>query len=222
MNPAPLFAAPPDWPAPCAGVDEAGRGPLAGPVVAAAVILGSADYHGIRDSKKLSAAQREAWYGRIVTTAAACAVAVVEAEEIDRLNILVASLEAMRRAVEALAVRPRFAVVDGPHRPPLAVPCQALVGGDARVAAISAAAIVAKVSRDRLMVEYDRRYPGYGFARHKGYPTAEHLAALNAHGPCAIHRRTYAPVRRYLATAATPAEGGESMAATTSALVTGP
>ncbi len=217
-----LFGILPDWPAPCAGVDEAGRGPLAGPVVAAAVIAGDDDYGGIRDSKKLSATQREVWYRRIITTAAAFAVASVEADEIDRLNILAASLEAMRRAIEALAIRPRFAVVDGPHRPPLAIPCQALIGGDARVPVISAAAVIAKVSRDRLMAEYDRRYPEYGFARHKGYPTAGHLAALARHGPCAIHRRSYAPVRRYLAAGVAAAAGGESMAATISPLVTGP
>ncbi len=179
------------------GVDEAGRGPLAGSVFAAAVMLDPArPIAGLADSKVLAAATRERLAGEIRTHALAWAIAFATVEEIDRINILQASLLAMRRAVEALAIAPEEVVVDGQHAMPLACPCRALVKGDALVAAISAASILAKTARDAEMTLLDARYPGYGFAEHKGYASPEHLAALALLGPCAIHRRSFEPVRR--------------------------
>ena len=178
------------------GVDEAGRGPLAGAVFAAAVILDPArPVTGLADSKTLAAARREALAFTIRRDALAWAVATATVEEIDAMNILRASLEAMARAVRALAVDPDEVVVDGLHVPATAWPCRALVKADRLVAAVCAASILAKTARDDEMVALDARFPGYGFARHKGYPTAEHLAALRRLGPCQIHRRSFAPVR---------------------------
>ena len=178
-----------------AGVDEAGRGPLARPVVAAAVILDPArDIAGLRDSKALTPARREALALSIRRDALAWAVASADVDEIDTLNILQATLLAMRRAVEALAIAPAQVLVDGTHCPRIALPVRAVVKGDRDVAAISAASILAKTVRDALLCELDRQYPDYGFARHKGYGTAVHLAALARHGPCPLHRRSFAPV----------------------------
>ncbi len=178
-----------------AGVDEAGRGPLAGPVFAAAVILDPArPIAGLRDSKLLSAPRRERLAVEIRAQATAWAIASADVAEIDALNILQATLLAMRRAVLALAVAPQQALIDGNHCPSLSCPARAVVGGDRDVAAISAASILAKTARDALLVELDARYPLYGFARNKGYGTAAHLAALLRHGPCPIHRRSFAPV----------------------------
>jgi len=184
-----------------AGVDEAGRGPLAGPVVVAAVILDPAcPIDGLDDSKKLSERRREALYPLIVERALAHCVVVVEAEEIDRLNIFQATMAGMSRAVAGLAPAAQEALVDG-NKLPRDLPCpgRAIVGGDALEPAISAASILAKVTRDRLMVALDAAHPGYGFALHKGYPTPAHLAALQRLGPCVQHRRSYAPVRERLA-----------------------
>jgi ribonuclease HII len=182
------------------GVDEAGRGPLAGAVFAAAVILDPArPVAGLADSKLLLPARREALATAIRRDALAWAVASATVEEIDGMNILRASLAAMARAVEALGVEPDEVVVDGLHVPRTRWPSRAVVKGDRLIAAISAASILAKTARDEEMVALDARYPGYGFARHKGYPTAEHLAALLALGPCEIHRRTFGPVRAALA-----------------------
>lgn len=180
-----------------AGVDEAGRGPLAGPVAVAAVILDPArPVEGLDDSKKLSPARREALYPLIVERALAWHVEMVAVEEIDRLNILHATLEGMRRCVAALGPRVELARIDG-NAVPKGMPCmaEAIVGGDALEPAIMAASILAKVSRDRLMVELHARHPQYGFDLHKGYPTPSHLAALAQHGPCPHHRRSFAPVR---------------------------
>jgi len=179
------------------GVDEAGRGPLAGPVVAAAVVLGP-PIAGLADSKQLGAATRERLAAAIRERARAWAVASASVEEIDRLNIRGATLLAMARAVAALAVVPTLVLVDGDALPVLAVPARVVVGGDATVAEISAASILAKVHRDALLVELDGRFPGYGFARHKGYPTRAHVAALRELGPCSEHRRSFAPVRACL------------------------
>jgi ribonuclease HII len=182
-----------------AGVDEAGRGPLAGPVVAAAVILeASRPVPGLADSKVLTARQREQLEAQI--RGRACAVAIGEAsvDEIDALNILQATLLAMRRAVESLQPSPDRVLVDGNRLPVLKVPGEAIVRGDAKVAAISAASVIAKVHRDRLCEALDRAWPAYGFAVHKGYPTAAHLEALGRHGPCPAHRRSFAPVRAAL------------------------
>ena len=184
-----------------AGVDEAGRGPLAGPVVVAAVILDPArPIDGLADSKVLAEAARERLSDQIVAHALAHAVVVVEAAEIDRLNILQATLAGMARALCGLAPAADHALVDG-NRLPRDLPCPAtaIVDGDALEPAISAASILAKVARDRLMVALDARHPGYGFAAHKGYPTPDHLAALARLGPCPAHRRSFAPVRRLLA-----------------------
>jgi ribonuclease HII len=175
-----------------AGVDEAGRGPLAGPVVAAAVILPPGFRHrSIRDSKSLTPAQRDKAYDLIAEQAAAVAVASASPEEVDAVNILRASLRAMARAVALLSPEPDFLYVDG--NVPIACPVaqETLVAGDARCLSVMAASIVAKVTRDRMMEEADRLYPGYGFLSHKGYPTRGHLAALRALGPCAIHRKTF-------------------------------
>ena len=182
------------------GVDEAGRGPLAGPVVAAAAVLDPfRPIRGLADSKKLTARRREELDARVREQALAWAIGRAEVEEIDRLNILNASLLAMRRAIEGLGRTPAKALIDGNRVPSgLACAAEAIVGGDARVACISAAAIVAKVCRDREMVELDARYPGYGLARHKGYPTKAHLAALRQLGVSSIHRRSFGPVARLL------------------------
>jgi len=182
-----------------AGVDEVGRGPLAGPVVAAAVILDpSCPIEGLADSKKLSEARREALAEEIREKALAWALGRCEPQEIDRLNILQASLLAMRRAVLALDPAPAHALIDGNRCPELPCTAEAIVKGDATEPAISAASILAKVVRDQEMVALDRAFPDYGFAGHKGYPTADHLAALQRVGPCAHHRQSFAPVRRLL------------------------
>ena len=182
-----------------AGVDEVGRGPLCGAVVTAAVILDpQRPILGLNDSKKLSEARREQLFEEIREKALAWCIARAEVEEIDRLNILQATLLAMQRAVEGLSVTPRLALIDGNRCPRLAVPCSAVVKGDSHVPAIAAASILAKVSRDREMHELDRQYPGYGLAVHKGYPTAMHLQALRTLGPTPIHRRSFAPVRALL------------------------
>jgi ribonuclease HII len=182
-----------------AGVDEVGRGPLAGQVVAAAVILDpESPIDGLKDSKKLGVARREALDEAIRVRALAWALGVCTPLEIDRLNILQASLLAMQRAVEALVVRPRLALVDGNRCPRLAMPAYPVVRGDSLVPAISAASIIAKVHRDRLMTDLDGEHPGYGLAAHKGYPTPVHLAALERLGPSACHRTSFAPVRRAL------------------------
>lgn len=183
-----------------AGVDEAGRGPLAGAVFAAAVILDPArPIAGLADSKQLSARRRETLAESIREYSLSWAIACATVEEIDRINILQASLLAMQRAVLALKVPAREICVDGLHVPEVACPAHALVEGDRLVPAISAASILAKVARDAEMLAWDARYPAYGFARHKGYGTAEHLAALREHGPCPIHRTSFAPVRAALA-----------------------
>ncbi|MEG7522755.1 MAG: ribonuclease HII [Chromatiales bacterium] len=182
-----------------AGVDEVGRGPLAGPVVAAAVILDPANpIEGLADSKKLIEKRRETLSGLICERSLAWALGRAEVEEIDEINILQASLLAMQRAVEALHMSPHKALVDGKHVPNLACEVEAIIGGDNSVEAIGAASIIAKVARDREMVEMDQRYPGYGLARHKGYPTKMHLEALRELGVTAIHRRSFGPVRRLL------------------------
>jgi len=182
-----------------AGVDEAGRGPLAGPVVAAAVILDDMNpIKGLNDSKKLSPLRREKLYDEIRAKALCCSVAQASVEEIDQLNILQATMLAMRRAVEGLRLKPHKVLVDGNRLPVLDVLAEAIVRGDATVAAISAASILAKVTRDRWCQELDQRYPQYGFAGHKGYGTAEHLAALRTHGACPEHRKTFAPVAQVL------------------------
>jgi ribonuclease HII len=183
-----------------AGVDEAGRGPLAGPLAVAAVILDPArPINGLDDSKKLSEAKREALYPQIVEFALAFCVVLIEVDEIDRLNIFHATMAGMSRAVAGLSLVAHEALIDG-NMLPRDLPCRgrAIVGGDALEPAISAASILAKVSRDRLMVTMDRIYPGYGFAAHKGYSTPEHLARLQQLGPCAQHRQSFAPVRRML------------------------
>jgi ribonuclease HII len=183
-----------------AGVDEAGRGPLAGPVVAAAVILDAGrPVIGLADSKTLTARQRERLDVEIRAQACCVAIGAASVQEIDSLNILQATLLAMRRAVEALRVAPQRVLVDGNRLPLLPMPCEALVGGDATVPAISAASVLAKVHRDRLCLVLDRDWPDYGFAVHKGYPTADHLQALARLGPCPAHRRSFAPVRAALA-----------------------
>lgn len=178
------------------GVDEAGRGPLAGPVVAAAVILPpGVSLPSLNDSKKLSPRRRERLAAEIRATALAWAVAEVSAAEIDEWNILRATLRAMARAVAALPLVPDEVLVDGNRAPTLEVPVRTIIGGDALEPAIMAASILAKTHRDARLVALDRRYPGYGFARHKGYGTAAHMAALARLGPCPEHRRSFAPVR---------------------------
>jgi ribonuclease HII len=178
-----------------AGVDEAGRGPLAGPVVAAAVILDERQpVMGLADSKKLSAAQRERLFDEIRAKALCCSVAQASVAEIDSLNILQATLLAMRRAVDGLRLKPAKVLVDGNRLPPLDVLAEAIVKGDDKVPCISAASILAKVTRDRMLVELDQRHPEYGFAAHKGYGTAAHLRALQTHGALPEHRRSFAPV----------------------------
>lgn len=178
-----------------AGVDEAGRGPLAGPVVAAAVILDDKQpIAGLADSKKLSAARRDKLFDEIRAKALCCCVAEATVEEIDRLNILQATMLAMQRAVAGLRLKPSLVLVDGNRLPVLDVRAEAIVKGDAKVQAISAASILAKVTRDRGLDALHERFPQYGFDQHKGYGTAVHLAALQAHGPCEAHRLTFAPV----------------------------
>jgi ribonuclease HII len=194
--------APLDWDAPglIAGVDEAGRGPLAGPVVAAAVILDPRrPIDGLADSKKLTARRREQLYETIRAQALCCSIAEATVEEIDRLNILQATMLAMQRAVAGLRLPPAKVLVDGNRLPTLAARAEAVIGGDATVPAISAASILAKVHRDRWCIEVDARWPQYGFAAHKGYGTAAHLAALRTHGACEQHRSSFAPVARVLA-----------------------
>ena len=188
-----------DVPGLVAGVDEAGRGPLAGPVVAAAVILDELQpIRGLGDSKVLSARTRERLFDEIRARALCCCIAEASVEEIDRLNILQATLLAMRRAVEGLRLVPKKVLVDGNRLPVLRQPAEAIVKGDAKVPAISAASILAKVHRDRLCLALHATHPAYGFDGHKGYPTPEHLAALRRHGACGAHRRSFAPVRRVL------------------------
>ena len=181
------------------GVDEAGRGPLAGPVVAAAVILDARrPIAGLRDSKQLSPARRDNLAVLIRERALGWSIAAASVEEIDRLNVLQASLLAMKRAIEALDPAAEAALVDGNQLPRLAIEARAVIGGDALEPAISAASILAKQHRDHLMAELDLMYPGYGFAEHAGYPTARHLRRLRELGPCGIHRRSFAPVRDLL------------------------
>jgi ribonuclease HII len=181
------------------GVDEAGRGPLAGPVCAAAVILDAArPIEGLADSKKLSGKQRDQLAVVIRDRALAWAVAYAEVEEIDRLNILQATLLAMKRAVLALHVQPQQVLVDGLYCPQTGIPSEAVVKGDSKVAAISAASILAKTARDEYMLQMHERYPQYGFDGHKGYPTPAHLCALREHGVSEVHRRSFGPVRELL------------------------
>jgi ribonuclease HII len=188
-----------DRPGLVAGVDEAGRGPLAGPVVAAAVILDElAPIKGLKDSKVLTERARERLFDEIRARALCCSIAQASVEEIDTLNILQATMLAMRRAVDGLRLRPHKVLVDGNRLPPLTMAAEAIVKGDAKVRAISAASILAKVYRDRLCVELHAQHPQYGFDGHKGYPTPAHLAALHAHGACPQHRRSFAPVRAVL------------------------
>jgi len=179
-----------------AGVDEAGRGPLAGPVIAAAVILDDErPIRGLADSKVLTARARQRLHDEICARALCVEVAWASPEEIDEVNVLQATLRAMSRAVHSLRLKPARVLVDGNRLPTVAVPAQAIVKGDALVPAISAASIVAKVRRDAWCMEIHQQYPQYGFATHKGYPTAEHLQALRLHGPSPVHRRSFAPVR---------------------------
>ena len=195
------------WPGPglVAGVDEAGRGPLAGPVVAVAVILDARKpIPGLRDSKTLTPKARERLHDTVMADALCCSIAQASVQEIDRLDILRATLLAMRRAVEGLRLEPRCVLVDGRQVPDLPMTARAIVRGDARVEAIAAASIVAKVHRDRMCGALHDQHPGYGFDAHKGYPTAAHLDALQRLGPCPAHRRTFAPVRALLGA---PADG---------------
>ncbi|HXD04946.1 MAG TPA: ribonuclease HII [Burkholderiaceae bacterium] len=194
-----------DVPGLLAGVDEAGRGPLAGPVVAAAVILDDEKpIRGLADSKVLSETTRERLYEEIRARALCCSVAHATVEEIDRLNILHATMLAMRRAVEGLRLKPARVLVDGNRVPVLRLPVEAVVKGDALIGAISAASILAKVHRDRLCHDLHEQFPQYGFAVHKGYGTPDHLSALRTHGPCREHRRSFAPVREMLGLAPEP------------------
>ena len=189
-----------DVPGLVAGVDEAGRGPLAGPVVAAAVILDDLKpIKGLADSKQLTALRRERLYDEIRAKALCCSIAQASVEEIDQLNILQATMLAMRRAVLGLRLKPTKVLVDGNRLPALDVLAEAIVSGDALVPCISAASILAKVTRDRMLCELHMQHPEYGFDRHKGYGTADHLRALQAHGALPVHRRSFAPVARALA-----------------------
>jgi len=182
-----------------AGVDEAGRGPLAGPVVVAAVILREGvTLEGLDDSKRLSEARREHLYPRICEAALAWSVVEVAVADIDRLNILQATLWGMQKAVESLCLAPERILIDGNRAPELPGEVRTIIQGDRLVPAISAASVIAKVTRDRAMLRWHEQFPGYGFDRHKGYPTAAHLSQLEKLGPCAIHRRSFAPVRRLL------------------------
>jgi ribonuclease HII len=181
-----------------AGVDEAGRGPLAGPVVAVACILPEGFFiDQIDDSKRLSAEQRDRIFSILMNNPdVQYGIGIVEPFVIDQINILQATLQAMATAVLQIRPPPDFVLVDGHKKPPLQMPCQAVVKGDTSEQQIMAAAIIAKVTRDRKMKEYDQQFPEYGFSSHKGYPTPEHLAALKKWGPCSIHRQSYAPVKR--------------------------
>lgn len=180
----------------CAGIDEAGRGPLAGPVVAAAVILPeSFTLEGLTDSKRISEAKRESLFPEIRKQARAVGVGVAHAEEIDRINILQATLQAMQRAIARLPVEADYLLIDGITPLPVSTTQKTLKKGDSRSLSVAAASVIAKVVRDRLMVHYDTKYPGYGLAGHKGYGTKEHLAALDRLGPCPIHRKTFGGVR---------------------------
>ena len=182
-----------------AGVDEAGRGPLAGPVIAGAVILDpDKPIEGLRDSKRLSASRRDELFDQIRERALAWAVGRADVEEIDRINILQATMLAMSRAVEALQPSADHALIDGNRCPDLSCTSRAIIKGDSKVPAISAASIMAKVTRDREMLDLDRRYPGYGLAQHKGYPSKAHIEALESLGVTPVHRRSYAPVRRII------------------------
>lgn len=188
-----------DVPGLVAGVDEAGRGPLAGPVVAAAVILDDQNpILGLADSKVLTARKREQLYNEIRAKALCCSIAEASVAEIDEINILQATMLAMRRAVEGLRLKPAKVLVDGNRLPKLDMLAEAIVKGDSKVAAISAASILAKVTRDRWCAELDAQYPQYGFAGHKGYGTAEHLQALQMHGACPEHRKSFGPVAKVL------------------------
>ncbi|HHV61881.1 MAG TPA: ribonuclease HII [Firmicutes bacterium] len=181
-----------------AGVDEAGRGPLAGPVVAAAVILPRGiEIPYLNDSKKLSPKRREALYEIIEGSAVAVGVGIVSHDIIDRINILQATFLAMREAIRKLSVRPDYILVDGRDIPGCTLPQKGIVGGDGRCSCIAAASIIAKVTRDRIMIDLDKRYPQYGFARHKGYGTKEHIDALRAYGPCPFHRMSFSLVHKY-------------------------
>ncbi len=202
----PCFAIESQHPEPVVGVDEAGRGPLAGPVVAAAVILSRSNFPpGIDDSKRLDEAMREGLYARI-RAAAAVGVGIADVEEIDRLNIFQATMLAMARAVDALDAEPAMVLVDGNHLPRWHHPARAVVKGDALCRSIAAASIIAKVTRDRMMRDYDATFPGYGWGRNKGYGTAAHRAALVRLGPTPLHRRSFAPVARLFAQGASEAE----------------
>lgn len=181
-----------------AGCDEVGRGPLAGDVVAAAVILGPSIPEGLNDSKKLTERKRERLFDEIKASALAWSIGRASVEEIDRLNILNASLLAIRRAVESLLPPPDHVLVDGNKLPVWQFSAEAIVGGDGSIACISAASVLAKVTRDREMLELDEKYPGYGLAKHKGYPTAQHLDALARLGVTPIHRRSFGPVARLI------------------------
>ncbi len=182
-----------------AGVDEVGRGPLAGPVVAAAVVLDpNRPIDGLCDSKKLTKRQREHLYALIERYAIAISLGRAEVSEIDQMNIFHASLLAMKRAVEGLHIRPDKVLIDGKFCPDITLPCQAIIKGDVTESAISAASIIAKVTRDQEMAQWDQQYPGYGFAQHSGYPTKQHIAALSEIGVCPIHRRSFAPVAKCL------------------------
>lgn len=185
-----------------AGVDEAGRGPWAGPVTAGAVILPaqlSIELQALDDSKKLSQKQRQQLADLIKQQAIAWSVVHISVAEIDRLNILQATLLGMRQAIEALSVQPQKALIDGKQIPDLSIPAEAIVGGDGKVAAISAASILAKTTRDELMQQLDQQFPNYGFAQHKGYGTKQHQQALRDLGVCSIHRKSYAPIKKLLA-----------------------
>ena len=180
-----------------AGVDEAGRGPLAGPVVAAAVILKDASVATrVQDSKKLSAQKREILFDEITQEAEAIGVGIVDAPDIDQMNILQATMLAMKMAIEKLDVKPTQVLVDGNRRPDCKFPTETIIGGDRKIAEISAASIIAKVTRDRIMIGLHREFPQYGFDVHKGYPTKQHREALVMHGPTRVHRRSFAPVRK--------------------------
>jgi len=183
-----------------AGVDEAGRGPLAGPVVSAAVIL-DPNYKlvGLNDSKKLSAIKRKTLSDEIKTHSKAWSIGIATVEEIDDLNILGATLLSMKRAIKDLSGVPEKVIVDGQFTPEIDVPCEAIIQGDATEESIMAASIIAKVERDMIMVELDKKYPHYGFSKHKGYPTKLHLQILKKFGPCNDHRQTFKPVKTYLA-----------------------